>query len=211
MPELAVGIREIPDERGREHRDHAVVTSDTTLARRQLLLRTCALAGPVLLLLYGVLRTVDGLDGSHGPGWAWNLGHALFLAAFVSFGGLVVGMRRVARTGSRRSRITADAAAVAASVGVCCFLWVILGDLFPREVADLPEPLYVAGPLLFQLGTTVLLVQLAARRPRRVPAWSPLLVLVGVTLIGVDLDLLPAGALLILSGLAPLARRDAHP
>jgi hypothetical protein len=194
----------------RWHRDHAVVTSpDTPAAFPQPLLRISAVAAPTLLLLYGVLRLVDGLDGSHGPGLAWDLGHALFLAAFVFFGCLVVGLRGVARAGSRRTRVTADSAAILGGVGVCCFLWVILGDLFPRmaESTSLPDPLYVAGPVLFQLGATVLLVQLAAARPRRLPVWSPALVFVGFVLIAVDLDLLPVGALLILFGLAPLARR----
>lgn len=41
-------------------------------------IRTAATASPLLLLVYGVSRFVDGRDGSHGPGLAWNLGHVAF-------------------------------------------------------------------------------------------------------------------------------------
>ena len=57
------------------------------------LVRFCAVAAPALLFLYGVLRLVDGRDGDHGPGWAWNAGHTLFFVAFVLLGTLVVAMR----------------------------------------------------------------------------------------------------------------------
>lgn len=47
---------------------------------------------------------------------------------------------------------------------------------------------------------------LVTATPRLLPAWSPLLVLVGFALFAVDLDLLPVGALLLMAGLAPVAR-----
>jgi hypothetical protein len=31
--------------------------------------RLSAIAGPLLLLAYGVLRLIDGRDGDHGPGF----------------------------------------------------------------------------------------------------------------------------------------------
>jgi hypothetical protein len=104
-------------------------------------------------------------------------------------------------------RIVANIATVAALFGAACFLWVILGDLFARvrDAAPLPDPLEIAGPLLFQLGLLTLLIQLVTARPRRLPAWCPLLVFVGFMSIAVDLDLLPIGAILISAGLAPLA------
>jgi hypothetical protein len=55
------------------------------------LVRFSALVAPTLLLLYGLLRLIDGLDGDHGPALAWNLGHTLFFIAFVLFGVLIVG------------------------------------------------------------------------------------------------------------------------
>lgn len=81
---------------------------------------------------------------------------------------------------------------------------VILGDLF-QDLPGLPDPLMIAGPLLFQLGVLTLLTVLAVRH--HIPVLSPVLVLVGFVLFMVNLDLLPLGALLLLAGLAPLATR----
>jgi hypothetical protein len=61
------------------------------------------------------------------------------------------------------------------------------------------------GPLLFQLGVLTLLIMMGTARPRQLPIWSPLLVLVGFLLFAANLDLIPIGALLILAGLSPLA------
>ena len=157
-------------------------------------MKLLAIGGPLFLLAYGLLRLVDGLDGSHGPGWAWNVGHAFFLVAFLMFGALVWKLLDVSAV-----------AAIAALAGSAAFVWVILGDLFD-DLPGLPDPLMVAGPLLFQVGVLALLTILAIRRV--VPAWSPLLVLAGFVLFMVNLDLLPLGALLLLAGLAPLS---AHP
>jgi hypothetical protein len=173
------------------------------------LVRFSALAAPTLLLLYGVLRLIDGLDGDHGSGFAWNLGHTLFFIGFVLLGVLTVGLRQLVAGTRVRMRAVATVATVAGLFGVACFLWVILGDLFAdfKDAAPLPDALEMIGPLLFQLGTLTLLIMLAAVRPRRLPVWSPLLVLVGFLLFAVNLDLIPAGALLILAGLAPIATR----
>jgi hypothetical protein len=169
--------------------------------------RFSALAGPVLLLLYGVLRLIDGLDGDHGPGLAWNLGHALFFTAFVLLGILIAGMWKLVPTATVGKRIVAGVAMLLGMLGVGCFLWVILGDLFAgfRDAAPLPDVLEMIGPLLFQIGTLGLLIMLAAARPRLLPIWSPPLVLVGFLLFAVNLDLIPVGALLVLAGLAPLS------
>ena len=37
--------------------------------------RLCAVAAPLLLLTYGILRWIDGLDGTHGNGPARGAGH----------------------------------------------------------------------------------------------------------------------------------------
>lgn len=156
-------------------------------------MKILTIGGPLFLLAYGLLRLVDGLDGSHGPGWAWNIGHAFFLVAFLMFGALVWRLRDVS--------VVAAAAALA---GSAAFVWVILSDLFD-DLPGLPDPLMIAGPLLFQVGVLALLTVLAVRRD--VPVWSPVLVLVGFVLFMINLDLLPLGALLLLAGLVPLAGR----
>jgi len=172
--------------------------------------RLTAIAAPILLFLYGVLRLIDGMDGHHGPGFAWNLGHTLFLIAFVMLGGLTVGLRRLVPATSRPARVVADLAMVAGLFGAACFIWVILGDLFARvhDAAPLPGPLEVAGPLVFQVGVLGLLVMLVVARSRRLPFWAPILVLAGFLLFAMNLDLIPIGALIVLCGLSPLARRS---
>lgn len=166
--------------------------------------RLSALAAPALLLFYGVLRL---LDRGRSRGLAWNLGHTLFFISFVLLGVLIVGLRQLVAGDRAWTRTVAGLATVAGLVGVACFLWGILGDLFPdfHRAAPVPAPVQTTGPLLFQLGALTLLIMMVAARPRRLPAWSPLLVLVGFLLFAVNLDLIPVGALLIMAGLAPLA------
>jgi len=158
-----------------------------------------ALAAPLLMFGYGLLWLVDGLDGSHGPGFAWYAGHSLFFLSFLAYGGLVLGLRRA--TGG-------PAAGVLTGVGlagVAAFLWVIATDLAPAldDAVETPDLVMVAGPLLFEIGAVGLLI-LAARR-RLVPWWSPLVVTVGFLPIAVSLDLLSVAAGIILTGLWPLA------
>lgn len=162
-------------------------------------MKLLAVGGPSFLLAYGLLRLVDGLDGSHGPGWAWNVGHFFFLVAFLMFGALIWKLRHASAV-----------AATAGLAGCAAFLWVILGDLF-GDLPGLPDPVMIAGPVLFQAGVLALLTVLAVRRS--VPVWSPVLVLAGFVLFMVNLDLLPLGALLLLAGLSPLAtgRSEATP
>ncbi len=171
-------------------------------------IRFSALAAPVLLFLYGVFRLVDGLDGDHGPGLAWNAGHTLFFGAFVLLGVLIVGLLALVPAKTGWTRVLASAATIAGLFGAGCFLWVIAGDLSAafHDAAPLPETLELVGPLSFQLGMLTLLVMLATVRPRRLPVWSPVLVFAGFTVVGANLDLIPLGALLVLAGLAPLAR-----
>lgn len=186
------------------------------------LLRICAVAAPTLLLVYGVLRLIDGLDGETAPGFAWNLGHTAFLISFVSFGILLVEQRRLIQAAVRRhgahgptaaTRAIATLATVAGMLGVAAFILVIVGDLAPTfdRAVPLPGPVTLAAPVLFQLGALTLLVQLAVLRPRQLPMWSPPAVFTGFVLIAFDLDLLPLSALLILVGLAPLLSLKPHP
>ena len=179
------------------------MTSNSVTVRR------VALVAPGLLLVHGVLRFVDGLDGDRGNGLAWDAGHVAFLVAMVLFGVLAVAVRPLLPAGART---VGTVVIVATLAGVSCFLQVIAGDLSPwfRSEFPLPEALETGGSLLFPLGTLILLGLLVAAR--RVPVRSPLLFGAGIVAITVDLDLLPIASLLILAALAPLARRaGGHP
>jgi hypothetical protein len=162
--------------------------------------KLAAVAAPVLMLFYGLCRLVDGLDGDHGNGIAWDLGHVAFFIAFVLFAFLAVGLR----AWEPRPRVLIDVATVAALFGIGCFLWVITGDLFDAW-PSLPDALEIVGPLLYQVGTLVVLTRLVVAR--RLPWWSPVLVLVGFGSIAVSLDLLPIASIVAGAGLAPIALR----
>ena len=170
--------------------------------------RVPALAAPVLLGLYGLLRFVDGRDGDHGSGVAWDVGHALFFAAIASLG-ILISWDCDASRPARRELVAAAAAAAMGLVGTACFLWVIVGDLSATigDAAPLPEPLELLGPLFLQLGLLVPMGMLVAARPRRLPLWSPILTLAGFALFAASLDLIPLGVVVLLAGLAPLASR----
>jgi hypothetical protein len=153
---------------------------------------------PVLLFVYGTLRLVDGRDGHHDKdGALWNVGHVCFFVAFVLLGALTLHLYRMLRG---RLALTAATAGV---FGAACFLWVIVGDLFP-SFPELPDALQLAGPALFQVGMLVLLVLLVLAR--RAPWWSPALIVAAFAAIGVNLDLIPLAAVLLLAGLLPLGR-----
>ncbi|MEU4619277.1 hypothetical protein AB0G04_04750 [Actinoplanes sp. NPDC023801] len=161
--------------------------------------RHLALDAPLLLLAYGLLHLIDGLDGTYGPGLAQNLSYLAFLAAMVLFGVLAAAVCPLVPPDAR------TVAAVAATVtlaGTGCFLWAIAGDLtgaFPDAT-----PVRIAGLLLFALGMLTLLGLLVAAR--RTPAWSPLLFGAGIAAIIVEVGYLPLGALIVVAALAPLAR-----
>ncbi|MEU4245199.1 hypothetical protein [Actinoplanes sp. NPDC026619] len=170
-------------------------------------MRLMAASAPLLLLTYGVLRWIDGLDGHRKGGPAWDLGHLAFFGSMAVFAVLAVALVR--RT--PKGRGIAVVAAAAAVFGAGCFLWVIAGDLSDRFRQEWPLPgaLEIAGPMLFVLGMVVLLsLQVAAGRA---PVWSPVLLFAGYAAITVDLDLLPPAALVILAAVAPLGRAAATP
>jgi uncharacterized membrane protein len=172
-------------------------------------LRIAAIAAPALMVGYGICRYVDGRDGDHGPGPAWNIGHTLFLAAFLAFGLLIVGLRRDLRSASTRRTAVANLGTALGLAGVLAFIRVILDDLFPDagDVLPLPGAVQAVGPLFFLVGLLTLLIDLAVHEPHRLPVWSPVAVLLGFVTITVNLDLLPVAALLFLVGLSPLVRR----
>ena len=167
------------------------------------------LGAPVLLFVYGTLRLIDGSDGHHDKdGALWNVGHVCFFVAFTLLAVLTVDVYRALRpvhvTSARRN--VALAAMAAGVFGAACFLWVIVGDLFP-SFPELPAALQIAGPALYQIGMVTLLVLLVIAR--LVPVWSPVLVVAAFAAIGVNLDLIPLAAVLLFAGLMPLGR-SAH-
>ncbi|KAB1915166.1 hypothetical protein [Micromonospora sp. AMSO31t] len=175
-------------------------------------LRPVGVTASLLLLSYGLLRLIDRLDGHSDKGaWAWNTGHTLFLFGILGFAVLAVGLHGVLRTRSTRLRAVDDVAALAGLVGAAAFVWVILGDLFPRfaDAVETPDLVLLGGPALFEVGLLVLLYRAAAAR--LLPVWAPMLVLVGFVAIAVNLDLLPVGAALVLAGLLPLRAAPRSP
>jgi hypothetical protein len=196
----------------------------SSLAPQHALTRISFLAAPMLILVYGVVRLIGGLYGSHGgPGLVWTAGHALFLAGLVLFGAVLFGLRGLLSGTTRAHRLAADVTIVVACVGLIAFVRVAVIDLvvglraadptamsrllgqFEDFPGVLPAAFYQVGPLLFQVGLFLLLTRLALLRPRRLPRWSPVLFLLGAVLIGIDLDLLPLGAALFWLALAPAA------
>ncbi|WP_200954947.1 hypothetical protein [Aeromicrobium sp. Root236] len=169
--------------------------------------RFAALAAPLFLLTYGIFRYVDGRDGEHGPGVAWNVGHTFMLAALLCFAAVIVGLRRAVREPSVRRASATTTMTVLGLVGAAAFVRVALGDLFPGAdgFLPLPGPLHDAGPLLLLLGLVGLMIDVAIHEPHRLPAWSPMAVVAGFAAVGANLDLLPLAAGLLLAGLMPLA------
>lgn len=183
--------------------------------------RTAFLIAPVLMGAYGVLRIIDGFDGSRGPGVAWTAGHLCFLGALVffvrGFGAMRawVGHNRLAAVGLWTGVVGAVAVAVQFLIDlVVGFLSADHGamqELFAR-IQAIPGVLplfYDFGPLLFFVGQLILVTQLAVRRILK--PWAPVLILLDTTLPFINKDLIPLGAALLLVSFAPLYRRPAVP
>jgi hypothetical protein len=60
------------------------------------------------------------------------------------------------------------------------------------------------------VGLISLTIQLAVLHPRRLAAWSPVLIIIGFGCIMINLNLLPAGAALFGLALSPVAWRYAR-
>jgi hypothetical protein len=181
--------------------------------------RLAFLLAPLCLGAYGVVRILDGLDGSRGPGFAWTTGHLFFLVGLVFF----VQAFRTMWTLAGRTRLATAGFAVgivgALAVGVQFGIDVVVGflsedrarmDASFAQIQDTPgveAAFYGYGPMLFFVGMIVLVTLLAVRR--RVPWWAPVLALVDVVLPLLDKDFIPLGAALLLVAFAPLIRESA--
>ncbi len=90
--------------------------------------RFAFLGAPLFIVGYGIVRLIDGLDGSHGPGPAWTTGHLMFLVALLLFVVVLFALRRAVTAengsgaasglGGRRTTPASVTAAVAVAVGV---------------------------------------------------------------------------------------------
>ncbi|MEV4754933.1 hypothetical protein AB0J86_07450 [Micromonospora sp. NPDC049559] len=172
---------------------------------------------PALTIVYGLVRLLDGLDGRYGPGLLWTLGHLAFLVALVLFGFVLLAARRT--TGGGRIATTAAVVGVAglvcsiAQIGIDVVVGLAADDKAGMrqmfgQVQDVPGvtvAVYGPGPALFYVGLLALVVHLAVRR--RVAAWVPVVLLLGIGVAVTSLDLLPVAGLLILVALVTLARR----
>lgn len=185
--------------------------------------RACFVAAPAFQAAYGVVRLAGQAQGRYGPGWAWTVGHLLFLTGLLLFAPVLLGLYHLVPTTGRARRLAALVTVTVAGVGLLVFVRVALIDLVVGlraadhqamdtlygQIGDfpgvLPAAFYSLGPLLFEVGLAALLIQLAVLRPRRLPWWSPVLFLGGLVLISIDLDLLPVGAALFALALAPAA------
>lgn len=181
--------------------------------------RTAYLAAPLLTLAYGVIRIIDGLDGSRGPGIAWTTGHLAFMAALVLFAVIFRDMwRRLGRTWPATTGMAVGFAGLACLfaqfaidvvVGFMAADRAAMGPLFDQvqAVPGVQLAVYDVGPFLFYVAQLALVVHLAVRR--QVKVWMPVLVLVDLLLPFLDKDLIPVGAIFLLVSFWPLARRSA--
>ncbi|MFC9622927.1 hypothetical protein ACFTXM_24055 [Streptomyces sp. NPDC056930] len=183
---------------------------------------TVFLAGPALMAAYGVVRLIGRAVSDYGPGMWWSLAHLLFLAGVLVFVPVFLGLRRLA--GERGGKRVAVAVAAwtgllgAAAVAVQAVIDLVvgfvaadkraMGEIFER-VQDIPgvmPSVYTVVPMLFWLGLLALVTLLAFFRRDLVRAWAPVAALAGVVLTGMNLDLLPIGALCIGLALLPVRR-----
>ncbi|GAA4573226.1 hypothetical protein [Planotetraspora kaengkrachanensis] len=177
--------------------------------------RIAFVAAPLLTMAYGVIRILDGLDGSRGPGLAWTTGHLAFLGALTMFVVTFVHMRRMAGSNTLST--------VSATIGIVGILslsaqFVIdmivgflsadhaaMGVHFERiqAVPGVLFAVYTVVPVFFFIGQFALATQLAVQR--RVKAWTSVLVLLDCVVPNLDKDLMPLGALFLLVAFIPLA------
>jgi hypothetical protein len=176
--------------------------------------------GPVLFGAYGLIRILDGLDGERGPGLAWTAGHLCFLAGLVFFVRGFAALRALAgpRDGTAAVGLVTGflgAAALAVQFGVDIVTGLLAADhaemsRLSSDFGALPgveAAFYAFGPMLFFVGQIVLTVRLGVLR--RLPWWSPALVVVTAVMPFVGKDLIPVAAVLLLAAYAPLSASSA--
>ncbi|GAA1412365.1 hypothetical protein [Catellatospora coxensis] len=174
------------------------------------------LTAPLLLAAYGVVRIVGKSDGVYGPGLDWQAAHLLALAGVVLFVPAVLGLGALLPRGAWRSGTVAVSlfGLAASMVQFGADIWFALRaddkagmQALSGDFGDIPGVdlvVYQVGPQLFFVGLLVLTI--LAARVRRLPRWSPVVLLIGILLPPVTLDLLPLSGLLIMAALWPATR-----
>ncbi|MEV6277876.1 hypothetical protein [Nocardia sp. NPDC051832] len=172
-------------------------------------------SAPLCIAGYGVIRLAGRADGHYGPGPDWQAAHLFGLLGMVLFIPVVLNLGRelppsrwrdgvvaltLAGLGGTIVQFTADIsfAALAANKADMARL--------SNQFSDLPgvRPLvYTVVPQLFFLGLVVLAVLLVIGK--KLPKWSPPLLLAGILLSVFSLDFLPLTGAAILLALLPLA------
>src|SRR5690242_14115542 len=66
-------------------------------------MRFAFIAGPALLVLYGLIRLAGQSDGDYGPGADWQLAHLAGLLGMIAFIPVVLAMARM--IGNRAGRV----------------------------------------------------------------------------------------------------------
>ncbi|MFF4774519.1 hypothetical protein ACFY05_16835 [Microtetraspora fusca] len=176
--------------------------------------RIAFVAAPLLVLAYGVIRILDGLDGVRGPGLAWTSGHLAFIGALALFVPVSWHMRRLAGRGtlSTVSTVIGFAGSLALlaqfviDIAVSFMATDRAGmDAIFTQVQAVPGVLFVVYnvvPVLFYVGQLALIVQLTVQR--HVKIWVPFVYVLNVLMPLVDKDLIPVGAILMLVSFIPI-------
>ncbi|MFJ7205090.1 hypothetical protein ACIQWR_16295 [Streptomyces sp. NPDC098789] len=190
---------------------------------RTALTRAAFYAGPLCMLVYGVVRLSAP---EHLPDLSWTVGHLAMTLGVVLFAAVFPGLRRLAEPVAGAARWSARTATALGLIGVLAVtaqgvIDIVVGlraadkpamkELF-EQVQSQPgvmPAVYTVGPMLFYVGLVWLVVQLAATR--RIAAWRPVAVVLAVAAMAVSLDLIPLGAALFCAALSPLARELTAP
>lgn len=198
----------------------APTRATTTEPARDLPTAIALIAGPVLIGGYGLIRLNPA---AHGPGAAWICGHGLLLAGLLAFGRVFWALGGLIPAHTTGRRVLARAVTAIAYAGLAGSLGQVAIDLYVGSTqpdlaamnhlfaqiqshSGVMPACYTVLPLFFFISMINLTAMLAAMRPRRMNALSPVLTVIGVILGAAGLDYLPLTAACFLVALAPLAR-----
>jgi hypothetical protein len=196
-----------------------VITFSLVRARIQSMnLKSAAfLAAPVLTFVYGGLRLLDGLDGEHGPGFAWTAGHLAFIAALALFVSIFWTLRGMVGRGVVATVLTGLGFVGVAALFVQFSIDLVVGFLSAdhaamsarfeviQAVPGVQAVVYDIVPMLLYVALLALIVQLAAQR--RVKLWIALLTLGGLLIPVAGKDLMPLAAICMLIAFLPITRQ----